>query len=111
MAFDLCFPKVFLGLSLRLKVLFAAELLILNNLNPVSIWVQNKSNVLHTAICQSLLPVDIQSLEALTRGVDVVNRDTWVKLVECPVNVGLSIAQGTHRCGRTLAAGHCHCGT
>jgi hypothetical protein len=53
---------------------FPLQLLILDNLDPVSIRIQNKSNTLHPSIGQSLLPLDAQSVESLTRGIQVVNR-------------------------------------
>lgn len=38
------------------------------------VWVQHKGDVLHPPVRQSLLPVDRAVLEALARGIDVVDR-------------------------------------
>lgn len=59
-----------------LKVCLASKLLVLDNLNPVTIGVQQKRDVLHPSICQSLLPANLEILEPLAGGIQVINRDT-----------------------------------
>lgn len=60
----------------QLKIVFSGKLLILDNLDPVAIRVQEESHVLHSAVRQSLLPVDVQVLKALAGSTDVVDGDT-----------------------------------
>ncbi len=52
-------------------------MLVLNNLNPIAIRVQNEGDVLHASICKPLLPVDIQRLETRTRSVQIINRNAY----------------------------------
>lgn len=59
-----------------LKVCLASKLLVLDNLNPVTIGVQQKRDVLHSSICQSLLPANLKILKPLAGGIQVINRDT-----------------------------------
>lgn len=51
------------------------EALILNNLNPVAIRIQHKRHILHPAIRQPLLPVDLEPLEPGARRIEVIDRD------------------------------------
>ena len=60
----------------RLEVGLAREALVLDNLDPVVVGVQDKGDILHAAVRQPLLPVDVERLEPGTSGVDVVDRDT-----------------------------------
>jgi hypothetical protein len=43
----------------------------------VVVWVKDKCYVLHTAICEALLPVDSQVFEALACCIKVINRNTY----------------------------------
>ena len=52
--------------------------LILNNLNPISIRIQQKCHILHPPISKSLLPVNLQIIESLTRSIEIVNANTDV---------------------------------
>jgi hypothetical protein len=44
----------------------------LDDLDPVIVWVKNKSYVFHAAVCKALLPVHTQVFEALAGCVEVV---------------------------------------
>jgi hypothetical protein len=68
-------------ISDALEVGLLREPLVLDDLNPVSIRVQDECNVLHAAVGQPLLPVDVERLETGAGGVEVVDRDTWTELV------------------------------
>jgi hypothetical protein len=57
------------------------ELLILNNLNPISIRIQDKGDVLHAAIRKSLLPVYLLILKALAGSIKIINRDAYNRSV------------------------------
>lgn len=59
-----------------LEVLLARKLLVLDNLNPVTIGVQQKGNVLHASVCESLLPADILILKSLASSFEIVDRNT-----------------------------------
>jgi hypothetical protein len=48
----------------------------LNHLNPVVIGIQDKSNVVHAAIGQTLLEGDIDRVKPVARGLEVIDRDT-----------------------------------
>lgn len=50
--------------------------LVLDHLNPVVVRVEDKCHVPHATVSKALLPVDIQTLEAVTGGIEVINRDT-----------------------------------
>lgn len=54
----------------------ALQSLILNDLDPVTIWVKHKGDILHSAISQPLLPVNAEIIEASTSSVEVVDGDT-----------------------------------
>lgn len=60
----------------RLPVSTALELFVLNDLNPVVVGIEHKSNILHASICQALLPVDTLVLESLASGIQIINGDT-----------------------------------
>lgn len=53
-----------------------AVLFVLHNLNPVVVWVKQKSDVLHASIGQTLLPIDAERLEARASRIQVVYSDT-----------------------------------
>lgn len=61
---------------LHLPVAAPLQRLVLNHLNPVVVWVQDKRHRSHPAVSQTLLPVNIQALETITGGTQVVNGDT-----------------------------------
>lgn len=50
--------------------------LILHHLNPISIGIQNKCDIVHPPISQALLKVHFQRLKAVARSREVINRDT-----------------------------------
>lgn len=50
-------------------------LLILNDLNPVIVWVKDKSDILHPSIGEALLPVDIQRFKSGASGIQIVHGD------------------------------------
>lgn len=69
-------PSQFCGSKVvDLEVLLASELLILHNLDPIVVGVQQESDVLHAAVSETLLPVALQVLEAGAGGIDVVDSD------------------------------------
>lgn len=57
------------------EVLLARKLLVLHDLDPVSIGVQQERDVPHPAVGEPLLPVRAQGLEARARGIEVVDGD------------------------------------
>jgi hypothetical protein len=59
-----------------LEVLLSRELLVLDNLDPVAIRVQQKGNILHASICKSLLPANVLILESLAGSFKVIHRNT-----------------------------------
>jgi hypothetical protein len=65
-------PKCIPG---ALEVGLACEALVLDNLNPVSVRVQDEGHVLHAAVRQPLFPIDVERLETAARGIEVVDRD------------------------------------
>lgn len=58
-----------------LNSIFVAVSVVLDNLNPVSIGVQQESDVVHAAVRQSLLPVALEILKSLASSVQVIHRD------------------------------------
>lgn len=66
-----------IDISKHLEVLLARELLVLNNLDPVAIRVQQEGNVLHASVCKSLLPANVHILESLASSFKVIHRDTY----------------------------------
>lgn len=54
------------------------QLLILNNLNPISIRIQQKRHILHPPIRKSLLPLNLQIIESLTRSIQIIHTNTDV---------------------------------
>jgi hypothetical protein len=67
-----------IDISRHLEVLLARKLLVLNNLDPVAIRVQQEGNVLHASVCKSLLPANVHILESLASSFKVIHRDTDV---------------------------------
>lgn len=59
----------------RSEVGLARDALVLHELDPVSIRVEDERHILHAAVRQPLLPVDVERLEAGAGGLDVVDRD------------------------------------
>lgn len=49
-----------------------AVLVVLDNLNPVVVWVKKESDIFHAAIGEALLPVNVQRLESRASSVQVV---------------------------------------
>lgn len=54
------------------------QTLILNDLNPVVVWVEDKRDILHSPVREPLLPVHILVLEPLARRIEVVDADADV---------------------------------
>ncbi len=52
-------------------------MLVLDNLNPIAIRVQNEGDVPHASICKPLLPVDIQRLETCASSVEIIDRNAY----------------------------------
>ena len=61
----------------RLNSILVAVPVILDNLNPVSVGVQQESHVAHPAIREPLLPVALEVLEPLAGSVQVIDRDAY----------------------------------
>ena len=57
-------------------MLGAFQVLVLNNLNPIAVWVINEGNSPHPTVSQTLLPVNIQGLEAVASRMQIVDRNT-----------------------------------
>lgn len=74
--------------------------LLANNLNPISIGVQGKCNVLHASIGELLLELVPSILDALAGGLEVVDGDASV--TESSVRILVSIVDGV--VGVTLSA-------
>lgn len=54
----------------------ALDALVLDHLNPISIGVQNESDILHHAIGETLLEVHIEGLEPVACRLEIVDGDT-----------------------------------
>jgi len=52
------------------------QCLILNNFNPIAVRIEDESDILHPAVGEPFLPVDILGLEARTRCVKIIDRYT-----------------------------------
>lgn len=48
------------------------KLFVLNDLNPIVVRIKNKCHILHSAISQSLLPIDALFLKALASSLKIV---------------------------------------
>lgn len=59
-----------------LPVAGALQSLILNHLNPIAIRVKHEGHILHTTVGQTLLPVNIQRLEARAGRIEIIDGDT-----------------------------------
>jgi hypothetical protein len=59
-----------------------------NNLNPVSIWIENKGNMLHSAVTKFLLELVARILDSLAGSLDVVDGNAQM----AETTMGLSIA-------------------
>jgi len=57
------------------EVRLAAEPLVLHNLNPVTIRVKDKRHILHAAVREPLLPVDVERFQPGAGGLKVIDRD------------------------------------
>ena len=60
----------------KLPISGTLDSLVLHYLDPISIGIQNKCDVVHAPVSQALLKVHLQRLEAVARSLKVVNRDT-----------------------------------
>ena len=87
-SFIVCTVLVYLDLY-YLPVGCALDLLVLHNLNPISIGIQDKCNVVHPPVGQALLEVDVECLEAVARGLEVIHRDTWLGLASSQIMRGV----------------------
>jgi hypothetical protein len=58
-----------------LPVAGALDGFVLNDLNPVSIWIQEEGDILHPSIGEALLPADLQRLEASACRIKVIDRN------------------------------------
>jgi hypothetical protein len=95
-----------------LEVGLACEALVLDNLNPVSVGVQDEGDILHAAVRQPLLPIDVERLETAAGGLEVVNRDTWGELAKQNELTDIhSHKEDTHKYARTPEAGCCRRGS
>jgi hypothetical protein len=61
---------------MKLEVVLARERFVLDNLDPVTIRVQQKSDVLHPSISEPLLESGLLNLKLRARCLEVVHRDT-----------------------------------
>ena len=61
----------------------ASEALVLHDLDPVAVGVEQEGDVLHAAVGEALLPAGVEVLEPLAGGVDVVDRDACVSWFPC----------------------------
>lgn len=98
-------------IPLSLKISLASEALILDQLNPVVIGIKNKRNVLHAAIRQSLLPVDLETLQTLASSLDVINRHAYFIVSNSSYSHLPVKKKKTHKYDQTLEAGRCRYGT
>jgi hypothetical protein len=55
--------------------MFVAVSVILDNLNPVTIGVQQESDVAHPAIREPLLPIALEVFESLASSVQIIHRN------------------------------------
>lgn len=68
---------IYNSFTMVLHVRGALDALVLDHLDPVSIRVQHKGDVVHAAVSQTLLEIDLERLEAVTCGLEVVDGDTY----------------------------------
>jgi hypothetical protein len=95
-----------------LEVGLACEALVLDNLNPVSVRVQDEGHVLHAAVRQPLLPIDVERLETAAGCLEVVDRDAWEELAKPnELTDRHSHREDTHKYARTPEAGCCRRGS
>lgn len=97
-------------LTFDLDNILVAVLVVLHNLNPVTVGVQQECNIAHAAIRQPLLPVALEVLESLASSVQVVNRNAYNFCVRLKFLQQLIQMRNAHRCDQSLEAGRCHCG-
>lgn len=76
---------------LDLSVVLQRQVVRGNNLNPVSIGIQNKSNVLHSTLIQLLLELDANLVESLTGSLNVVDSDGQMSET---LGLGVSVVVG-----------------
>lgn len=83
------------------------QFLVLNDLNPVVVRVENESHIFHSTISKSLFPVDTFILKALTSSINIINRNTYTMLdVVC-----LEPNCKTYKRDRNPVVHHFRCGT
>jgi hypothetical protein len=63
-------------LLLLLPVGCPLDSLVLYHFNPISIGIQNKRNVVHPPIGQTLLEVHLEGLETVACSLEIIHRDT-----------------------------------
>lgn len=51
----------------------ALDPLVLDHLDPVSIWIQKERHIVHPTVSQTLLEVDLERFEALAGRLEVVD--------------------------------------
>jgi len=61
----------------NLPVCSSLQLLILNNLNPIVVRIEDKCHVFHATICKPLLPVNTLVIKALACRIKVINGNTY----------------------------------
>ena len=65
--------------------IFTSVAIVLHNLDPVVVGVQQERHLLHAAICESLLPIAVQILKPLACGLEVIHRDSLLVLAATAV--------------------------
>src|SRR5699024_1198523 len=85
--------------SIHLEVGLASKPLVLNDLDPVSIRIQQESHILHPPVGKPLLPAALQVLEALARRVKVIHRDTCSPVSKSPETPHSNHTLGREHCG------------
>lgn len=63
-----------------LEVILAREALVLDNLDPITIRVQQESHILHTTVREPLLPIGIERLKSLARSFNIIDRNACVSV-------------------------------
>ena len=92
------------NLSEALQLGLILQVTILNDLNPVIVRVKNESHSFHTTISESLLPIYLQIVKSLARCIEIINRDTWIRVSKATSNMG----EKAYRYAQILEAHHCH---
>lgn len=61
------------------EVILARNTLVLHNLDPITIGVEEERNIVHLAVRQPLLPVTLEILESLACRIKVVHRNACIR--------------------------------